>query len=260
VAHKPSPPRGLPSPAPSRRPRRTPSPPPCFAPVVQRLAPRPRPISRGPASQTGAARPFLPQTLATAWHPCPSRRAHLSAGEERLCASSPLLPLPCPARRKPPTLLHGSWGPLVPRFFLVNNPRREEHDCSKVRPILLLRRRVCGCLESCKIPLAQPWRSQNSNPSHGRHPLCARDRRSSVSHSPSAPSLLSPVRLRGPHSMRPCSTPPASSPRPVRPVPPPGVACAWSRLPSPQGACARKHVVSAPSDSAVQAPRLSPLL
>jgi hypothetical protein len=56
--------------------------------------------------------------------PPPSRGAHLSLGEVRLCASSPLLPRSFPARRKPPTPLHGWWGPLVPRFFLVHLPTR----------------------------------------------------------------------------------------------------------------------------------------
>jgi hypothetical protein len=95
-----------------------------------------------------------------------------------------------------------------------------------------------------------------------RHPPCARDpvRRRRAAHPHRHPSrvssLLSPARLRGPHSLRPCDMPSVSSPRPVRAVPPPGVARAWSRLLSPQGTCARKRVVSAPSASAVQAPRL----
>jgi hypothetical protein len=98
----------------------------------------------------------------------------------------------------------------------------------------------------------------------GRHPPCARDpvRRRRAAHPgchPSrASSLLSPARLRGPRSLRPCGMASASSPRPVRAVPPPGVARAWSRLLGPHGACARKRVVSAPSASAVQAPRSNP--
>jgi hypothetical protein len=91
----------------------------------------------------------------------------------------------------------------------------------------------------------------------GRHPPCARDpiRRRRAAHPcrhPSrASSLLSPACLRSPRSLRPCGMPSASSPRPVRAVPPPSVARAWSRLLSPQGTCARKRLRSAPSASAV---------
>jgi hypothetical protein len=48
--------------------------PPLFPQATPARPASPQPILRGPVSQTGAARLILPQTLAVAWHSCPSRR------------------------------------------------------------------------------------------------------------------------------------------------------------------------------------------